>query len=206
MRILINDKPVDALTPKHEKSFMLSKVQQDAKATVLTPDEATKTYIAHTRRWFLILGGIAIVLMAGIAVVGMVGDPMDGGMIAIGAAIIGAAFVLVMYLLLGHRVRTWNRRLQHRSEDLLPAGTTLVIDAGGLTVGTELFAWPSLAVDLLELSSASLPSGDTSTLVHIIERISLRAGTKVIMLDRVMLQNGLLFVDNTWRRLRALTP
>jgi len=33
----------------------------------------------------VILGAIALVLMAGIAVVGLVGDPMDGGMIAIGA-------------------------------------------------------------------------------------------------------------------------
>ena len=35
MRVLINDKPADALTPKQDASFMLSKLQQDVKATVL---------------------------------------------------------------------------------------------------------------------------------------------------------------------------
>jgi hypothetical protein len=57
MRILINDKPVEALTSKQERDFMLSKVQQDVKATVLTPAEATETFIAQTKRWFRILGG-----------------------------------------------------------------------------------------------------------------------------------------------------
>ena len=64
MRVLINDKPVDALTTKQDASFMLSKLQQDVKATVLTPAEATEAYIAQTRRWFLIPGSIALVLMA----------------------------------------------------------------------------------------------------------------------------------------------
>jgi hypothetical protein len=31
---------------------------------------------------------------------------MDGGLVAVGAVIIGGAFVLFMYLLLGHRIRT----------------------------------------------------------------------------------------------------
>src|SRR4029077_13621220 len=86
---------------------------------------------------------IALVLMAAIAIAGLVGDPMDGGMIAIGAVIIGAAFGLFMYLLLGHRVRTWNHKLQHRSEGLPPAGTAIFLDAKGLSVGSDIFAWPS---------------------------------------------------------------
>jgi len=75
--VLINDKPVDAL-PRQERSFMLSRVQQDVEATVLSPADATETYVAQTKKWFVILGAIALVLMAGIAVVGLVGDPMDG--------------------------------------------------------------------------------------------------------------------------------
>jgi hypothetical protein len=43
MRILINDKPIDALTPTQEKSFMLSRVEQEVTAIVLTPAEATQT-------------------------------------------------------------------------------------------------------------------------------------------------------------------
>ena len=52
MRILIDDKPVDGLTAKRERSLMLGKVQDSVKGTVLTPAEATETYIRQTRRWF----------------------------------------------------------------------------------------------------------------------------------------------------------
>ena len=73
---------------------------------MLTPAEATQAYIAETRRWFLILGGVAVIVMLGAAVAGPLIDPMNGSIISVGALIICAGFVLVMYLLLGHRVRT----------------------------------------------------------------------------------------------------
>ena len=37
MRILIDDKPVEALTREQEKTFLLSKVQEAVKGRVLTP-------------------------------------------------------------------------------------------------------------------------------------------------------------------------
>jgi hypothetical protein len=203
MRILINGKPVDALTPRQEKSFRLSRADAEVKATVLTPAEATQAYVAETKRWFLILGGLAVVVLLGMAVAGPLIDPMDGGFIAVGALIICAVFVLFMYLLLGHRVRTWNSKLAHRSEGLPPAGTAIFLDAKGLSVGSDIFAWPSLAIDQVELTRASTSSGETSTVIHIVDRLSLSAGTKTIVLDRAMLHNGLLLVDNAWRKLRG---
>jgi hypothetical protein len=208
MRILINDKPVDALTPRQKKSFRLSRAVSEVKATVLTPAEATQAYIAETWRWFLILGGLAVIVMLGAAVAGPFIYPMNDSLISVGALIICAGFVLVMYLLLGHRVRTWNSKLAHRSEGLPPAGTANFLDARGLSVGSETFARPSLAIDQVELRRTSASSGETSTVIHIVDRLSLSAGTKTVVLDRTMLQNGLLLVDNAWRKLRArlLTP
>ena len=69
-------------------------------------------------------------------------------------------------------------------------------------VGPETFAWPTLAIDTIELSTGSLPSGDTSTDIMIVERLALAAGPKTFMLDRAMTENGMLLVDNVWRRLR----
>ena len=155
MRVLINDKPADALTPKQEASFMLSKVQQDVKSTVLAPADATQAYIAQTKRWFLILGSIALVVMLAFAIVSLVADPTDGGFVAVGA---------------------------------------------------DIFAWPLLVIDQVELTRSTASTGETSTVIHVVERLSLLAGTKAIVLDRAMLQNGLLLVDNVWRRLRAPTP
>src|SRR5947207_14655844 len=106
MRILIDDKPVDGLTAKRERSLMLGKVQDSVKGTVLTPAEATETYIRQTRRWF--------VLMAAIAIAGISSDPREGAFIAVGALVVGGALLLFMVLLLRHRVRNWNRKIAHR--------------------------------------------------------------------------------------------
>jgi hypothetical protein len=202
MRIVVDDKPVEALTPKQERGFMLGKAQDDVRGTVLTPAEATDTYIAQTRRWFTILGAIAIALMIAIAVAGIVSDPREGGFIAIGVVIIGGAFLLFMFLLLRHRIRAWNRKLVHRGEGLAPAGTEIALSTDGLAVGGIVHAWPSLAIDAIELTSGSMPSGETSTPIVMIERLSLAAGTKSIVLDRALMRNGILLVDNCWRRLK----
>ncbi|TMJ30181.1 MAG: hypothetical protein E6G95_05590 [Alphaproteobacteria bacterium] len=203
MRILIDDKPVDGLTAKRERSLMLGKVQDSVKGTVLTPAEATETYIRQTRRWFKILGGIAFVLMAAIAIAGISSDPREGAFIAVGALVVGGALLLFMVLLLRHRVRNWNRKIAHRVDGLAPPGTAIRLDASGLSIGVEVFAWPSLAIESVEFTSGSLPSGDTSTNIMLIERLSLTAGPKAIALDRAMMQNGILLVDNCWRRLHA---
>jgi len=203
MRILIDGKPVDGLTAKRERSLMLGKVQDGVEGTVLTPAEATETYIRQTRRWFKILGGIAFVLMAAIAIAGISSDPREGVFIALGALIAGGALLLFMVLLLRHRVRNWNRKLAHRVDGLAQPGTAIRLDPSGLSIGVEVFAWPSLAIESVEFTSGSLPSGDTSTDIMLIERLSLTAGPKAIALDRAMMQNGILLVDNCWRRLHA---
>ena len=84
-----------------------------------------------------------------------------------------------------------------------PPGTAIFIDAKGPSVGAETLAWPSLAIDQIELTRTSVSSGETTSVIHVIERLSLMAGTKTIVLDRAMLQNGLLLIDNAWRELRA---
>ena len=141
--------------------------------------------------------------MLAITIAGLVGDPIDGALIAVGALVIGGAFLPFMYLLLSHRIRTWNRSLQHRSEGLPPSGTAIFLDAKGLSVGAEIFAWPQLAIDQIELTQGSLPSDGQTTTIYVLERLSLLAGTKAVVLDRAMMQNGLLLVDNAWHKLRA---
>ena len=141
--------------------------------------------------------------MAAIAIAGIYSDPREGVFIALGALIAGGALLLFMVLLLRHRVRNWNRKLARRVDGLAPPGTTIRLDASGLSIGAEVFAWPSLAIEAVEFTSGSLPSGDTSTDIMLIERLSLTAGPKAIALDRAMMQNGILLVDNCWRRLHA---
>jgi hypothetical protein len=202
MRILIDDKPVDGLTPKQEKTFFLSKVQETVKGRILTPAEATQVFIAQTKQWFMIFGGIGLVLMVGVVIAGFIGEPKSAGFIVLFAIVMVGAMVLFLTLILRHRVKVFTRRIAHRLEGLMPVGTVLAIDGAGLSVGPDTFTWPMLAIDTVELSTGTLPSGDTSTDIMIVERLSLAAGPKTFMLDRAMIENGMLMVDNVWRRLR----
>jgi len=205
MRILINDKAVDALTPKVAKSLILSKVQSEVKARVRTPAEATEFYVSQTKRWFIILGGIAVAAMAAISIAGLSYEPRDAPFLIVGLLIIIGALLLFMVLLLRHRVRTWNARLKHRGEGLPPAGTAILLDDKALSVGADIFAWTALAIDQVELSRGSVQSGDTSSVVHIIERLSVKTASKSVTLDRALIENGLLLIDNAWRKLSAST-
>ena len=201
MRVLINGKPVDELTPKVVKSLMLAKLQSEVKARVRTPAEATEFYVKQTKRWFTILGGMAVALMAAISIAGLSYEPSGAPSLIVAMLVVVGALLLFMVLLLRHRVKTWNARLQHRQDGLPTAGTAIFLDDKALSVGADIFAWPSLAIERIELSESSISSGDTSSRVHIIERLALKAGAKSVTLDRAMMENGLLLLDNAWRKL-----
>jgi hypothetical protein len=202
VRILIDDKPVDGLTPKQVKTFFLTKVQETVKGRILAPAEATQAFIAQTRKWFMIFGAIGLVLMVGVVIAGVVGEPRSAAIFILFAVVMSAALGLFLALLLRHRVKVFTAKMAHRIDGLMPVGTVLTLDGAGLSVGPETFAWPMLAIDTLELSTGSLPSGDTSTDIMIVERLSVAAGPKTYTLDRAMIENGILLVDNVWRRLR----
>lgn len=202
MRILVDDKPVARLTPKQEKTFFLSKVQEVVKGRILTPAEATQTFIRQTKQWFMIFGAIGLVLVVTVVIGGVIGEPRSAAFFILSAVALIGVLVLLLTLILRHRVKVFTAKMAHRIDGLMPVGTVLAIDGAGLSIGPETFAWPMLAIDTLELSTGSLPSGDTSTDIMIVERLSVAAGPKTFMLDRAMIENGMLLVDNVWRRLR----
>lgn len=205
MRILVDDKPVARLTPKQEKTFFLSKVQEVVKGRILTPAEATQTFIRQTKQWFMIFGAIGLVLVVTVVIGGVIGEPRSAALFILSAVALIGVLVLLLTLILRHRVKVFTAKMAHRIDGLMPVGTVLAIDGAGLSIGPETFAWPMLAIDTLELSTGSLPSGDTSTDIMIVERLSVAAGPKTFMLDRAMIENGMLLVDNVWRRLRPAT-
>jgi hypothetical protein len=202
MRILINNKPVEQLTPKLVSSLMLGKELAEVKGRVLSGTEATETYIRKTKRLFTIVSVAAIVFMLIIIVAGLSYEPRDAAFLIVGMVVIVAALLLFMIMLLRHRVKTWNAKLQHRSEGLAPPGTAIFLDDKGLAVGSSIFPWSLLAVDQVELTAGSVPQGEySSTVIHLIERLALTAGDKTVVLDSAMMENGALLVGNAWRKL-----
>lgn len=204
MRILLDGKPVAALTAKQERAIGLSKAAESMEGSVLSAEDATAAYMRQTRWLFGILGGIALVLMLGIAIGATVTDGLGRGdrqTIVAAAIVLSILLATFLWLVLRHRVRRWNRTLDERREGLPPPGTAIRLDAGRLTVATQSFAWPSLSVEAVEISAGS--SGADSDTVYTIERLSLASPGGPIVLDKGMFRNGYMIVDNVWRRLRA---
>src|SRR5579862_8199251 len=108
MRVLVNDKPADALTARVEKSLRLAKPREQAEGMVMTAAAATNYYVAHTRKWFVIVGAIAVVLMIGIVIVGVTNEPGSAALLILSMVAIGGCLGLFLWLLLRIRVRTWN--------------------------------------------------------------------------------------------------
>ena len=200
MRILIDGKAAAALTAKQERALTLSRTEEAVQGSVLAADEATNAYIRQTKRLHFIIGSIGVVLILCGSLAGAISDEMDGWLIAPVGVVIAGALALFIHLMVRHRIRAWNRALGHRGEGMAPAGTAIGVDAKGLSVASEVFIWPSLAIDQVEITSYS-SGADTSETFHVIDRLSLAASERVIVLDKAMMQNGPLLVDNVWRRL-----
>ena len=202
MRILINGKPVATLTTRQERDLRVAKAADSIEGSVLTAEEATASYIRRTRFLFVALGTIGLVLMLGMAI----GVTLDEGVNQsdrlvgqVGGIVTSALLVTFLWFMLGYRIRRWTRTLGKRQEGMPSAGTVIRLDAERLAVAAQSFAWPSLALEQVEIAEAS--SGPDSGTVYIIERLSLAAPGGAIVLDKAMIGNGARIVDNVWRRL-----
>ena len=205
MRILISGKPVAALTARHERDMRLAKAADSIEGSVLSAEDATSAYIRQTKWLYGLLGGFAFLLMLGIAIGASVSDGLNQGdrlMVVSGAVVAAALLATFLWLMLRYRIRSWTRTLDKRRDGMPLPGTAIRLDAEGLAVATQRFAWPSLTVEQVEISAGS--SGpDSGGSVYTIERLSLASPGGPIVLDKGMLRNGYMIVDNAWRRLHA---
>jgi hypothetical protein len=74
----------------------------------------------------------------------------------------------------------------------------VLVEASGLSVGTDRYPWSTLTVRALVVSTTS--AGDSS--MNVIERLELEGGGQPIVLDAPLIQNGAAVVYDTWRRCR----
>jgi cytochrome bd-type quinol oxidase subunit 2 len=199
---VVNDKPADSLTPRVEKGLLLAKQLETAKGAVMTTTDATDLYIGRTRRLFTIVGPVAVVLIVGIIIAGISYEPRNASTFILFALVVLGGFGFFMWWMLRRKVRLWNEKLAHRGDGLPAAGTQISFDANGLTIGAETFAWPTIAIDQVEITLTNALSGDTGESMAIIERLALKSGARTLALDRQMTQNGPQLVDNVWRRVR----
>ena len=194
MRVLINDKTHDPLTPKQERMLSLAGAQDSAESAVLSAEEATRGYIRPIKRLFVV-AGILFALIACSVI--LVAEPSDR-VVAYGFAIFASLSVAAaLFFALRRRARIWNDRMGLRRLGLPPAGSRIGFDATGLSIGDRTLAWSLLEIHQVDF--AEFTSRYAS--MYRIERLSLAASSGPVVLDAEMMRNGRVFIDNIWRRL-----
>jgi hypothetical protein len=85
---------------------------------------------------------------------------------------------------------------------LEPPGTAIRIDASGLSVGGAMHAWPDVTIEEVGVAERN---ANNSTVFYI-ERLTLAAAGRPLLLDTQALTNGRPIVEQTWRLARSPTP
>ncbi len=196
MRVLIRDELHDNLTPEVERSVSSVRKTERVEGAVLSPDDATRFYLSQTKRIFMSLAAIVLVLSLGLA---LLADPHDWA-ITIGCAIAtNVALALVFVIMLRRRGRIWNATLSAHASGLPPVGTAIVVDGPGLSLGGRTIPWSALRIDQVDFNEVR---GNRYAVAYFIERLSLATATDVVVLDAAMIAKGRLLIGNAWVRLR----
>ncbi len=196
MRVLIDGKTCEALTPAQEKDIRQFREEASVQGQVLSADEATTVRGRQTRTVFAILWGVVAVVAVLLA---SLAGPADQPIVLPAAALIlfllGAFFVFNYW----RRQKVWRRDLPRRLEGMATEGTAIGVDAAGVTVAGRIQAWPTLAIEQIELGKYSTRQSTLLTL----DRLTLKGPEGLVVLDPAMMSNGHLIIGNAWRRMRA---
>jgi hypothetical protein len=196
MRVKIGNTVHPELTAAIEVATNAWRQENRVAGTVMTEEQATEAYTAETRQFFVIMAAIAVLLTMG---VGLLMGPNEGPAVALVIVLINLLLWGGLYLIFRRRISTWNAALGGRSSGLPPAGTEIVVDDRGLSVGGTIHPWASLRidqVDMVDFTQRNVPR-------YFVDRLLLATASEVLVLDAMMIGSGRLMVGNSWRRLRA---
>jgi hypothetical protein len=188
MRVLIAGNIHDPLTPAQEKDVRQFGAEESVQGAVLPAAEATKAQA----------GKIKLVLMIFWGIIASMAEPADLPVVFTAAVVAVAALGLFFAFMVWRRTRSWQADLPRRLAGMAPAGTAIGVDAAGVAVGGQIFPWPTLSVEQVEM----LKLGTRYRTLFTLERLVLAGPGGTIVLDPVLMRNGHRIIGNAWRRMR----
>lgn len=195
MRVLIAGKDHAALTPAQEKDVRQFNAEESVQGVVLPTDEASKAQTSRIKLVLMIFWGVIALFAAIIASVAEPADlPVVFTAVVLGVGALGLFFAFMVW----RRARSWQQDLPRRLVGMAPVGTAIGVDAAGLAVGGQIFPWPTLAIEQVEMLRLGTKYRDMFTL----ERLVLVGPGGPIVLDPVLMRNGHRLIGNAWRRMR----
>jgi hypothetical protein len=195
MRVLIAGNVHDPLTPAQEKDVRQFGDEESAQGVVLPTDEATRAWISKIKLVAMIFWGIIAILAA---IIASAAEPADLPVVFSATVVAIGALALVFAFMVWRRRRRWQADLPRRLAGMAPAGTAIGVDAAGIAVGGQIFPWPTLSIEQVEM----LRLGAKYRTLFTLERLVLAGPGGTIVLDPILMRNGSRIIGNAWRRMR----
>ena len=195
MRVLIAGNVHDPLSPAEEKDVRQFSAEESVQGVVLPTDEASRARIGQIRLVLMIFWGVIAILAA---IIASMAEPADLPVVFTAAVVAVGALGLVFALMVWRRARSWQADLPRRLAGMAPAGTAIGVDAAGIAVGVQIFPWPTLSIEQVEM----LRLGARYRTLFTLERLVLAGPGGTIVLDPVLMHNGHRIIGNAWRRMR----
>jgi hypothetical protein len=195
MRVLIAGNAHDPLSPAQEQDVRQFGAEESVQGVVLPADEATKALVGKIKLVLMIFWGIIAIIAA---IITSMAEPADLPVVFTGAVVSVGGLGLFFAFMVWRRTRSWQRDLPRRLAGMAPAGTAIGVDAAGVAVGGQIFSWPTLSIEQVEMLNLAARYRTLFTL----ERLVLAGPDGTIVLDPVLMRNGHRIVGNAWRRMR----
>ena len=196
MRVLLNGRDIGGLDPHLQRRLWGRRSDRIVEGVTIS---AQDSIARRARELQLLLGGTAAAVAIMLAlnlfiVIARAPQVLDYVLPAFAAAALfvgGLVFFIYTMMLGDHR-----KRVEARASDALPAGTTVRLDAAGLSVGGLSWAWSSLKLDELGIRQRQ---GNHQRITYV-ERLLLSDGHRAIPLDALFLDNGRAVLEQAWFR------
>jgi hypothetical protein len=197
MRVLLNGRDIGGLDPHLQRRLWGRRSDRVVEGVTIS---ARESIAARARELQLLLGGaaaaVAVLLALNLFIVIARAPQAIGYVIPVLAVVVlfvgGLVFLLYTLMLGDHR-----RRVEARASDAMPAGTTVRLDAAGLSVGGLSWIWTSLKIDEVGIRERQ---GDHRRITYV-ERLLVSDGRRAVPLDALFLSNGRAVLEQAWFRM-----
>jgi hypothetical protein len=200
MRVVVNGRPADQLEASIERQLVSGSPHARVEGAVMGADEAVAATARNLRILYGVLCGLAAVIMLGVLIGVGAYEPRDLVWLVPFVLLLGGGLGLFMRFTYRRNTGKVRQRAVEQLPRMPPTGAVVVVEADGLGIGQDRYAWSALAVGAIDVSATTFNDAP----LNLIERLELEgAAGRPLVLDAVLISNGRAVVDEIWRRLRA---
>jgi hypothetical protein len=196
MKLTVNGREVDDLSPGQWRSVTIGNEIPQVDGYVLSAQAATAAIQRGMMVFALTLSLFIVAVFAGVAVLS---GPQGRALMLPYTPLLAAGLLILACLMYYIKQGRFRSDLPGRMAALPPPGTGIRLDAEELSVGDRVIGWSDLRVS--SIAFVTMPRAHERR-DYLIGKLTLQAPRGPdIVLDRVLMHNGVAIVDQAYRRL-----